>query len=138
VYELVFLEGVSEDLRHGQPRHVALFGRRRIGKTLLCQEQVLRLLDEGETIPVYLDMEDLCTAPEPFAQRYIGLTCFWALTGGDGPVDSYLTVERLLETRAAEVPLIARTVGAVARELGCEQREKLKMVRLPVVEPTSG
>jgi AAA+ ATPase superfamily predicted ATPase len=117
-HELAFLEGVAEDLRRGQPRHVAIFGLRRIGKTLLCQEQVLRLLVQGDIIPVYLDMEELCTAPEPFAQRYIGLTCFWALAGGEGPVDPYLTVERLLETQATEVPLVARTVGAVARELG--------------------
>lgn len=129
-YELAFLEAVSEDLRHGQPRHVALFGLRRIGKTLLCQEQVLRLLGGEEIIPVYLDMEDLCTAPEPFAQRYIGMTCFWALTGGDGPVDSYLTMERLLETRAAEVPLIARTVGAVTRELGRSKPDYSVLLKL--------
>ncbi|GFP33098.1 hypothetical protein HKBW3S42_01416, partial [Candidatus Hakubella thermalkaliphila] len=64
--ELAFLDGVAEDLRRGQPRHVALFGLRRIGKTLLCQEQVIRLLVRGDIIPVYLDMEELCTAPEPF------------------------------------------------------------------------
>lgn len=117
-HELALLEGVAEDLRRGRPRHVAIFGLRRIGKTLLCQEQVLRLLAEGDIIPVYLDMEGLCTAPELFAQRYIGLTCFWALAGGERPVDPYLTVERLLETQAAEVSLVARTAGALSRELG--------------------
>ncbi|GFP27439.1 restriction endonuclease [Candidatus Hakubella thermalkaliphila] len=116
--ELALLEGVAEDLRRGQLRHVALFGLRRIGKTLLCQEQVIRLLVRGDIIPVYLDMEELCTAPEPFAQRYIGLTCFWALAGGEAPVDPYLTVERLLETEVVKVPLVVRTAGAVSRELG--------------------
>ena len=118
IHDLTFLEGVAEDLRSGQPRHVAIFGLRRIGKTLLCQEQVVRLLTKGDVIPVYLDMEELCTAPEIFAQRYIGLISFWALTAGEGPVDSYLTAERLMETEAVEVPLVARTAGAVARELG--------------------
>lgn len=116
-HELAFLEGVAEDLQRGQPRHVAIFGLRRIGKTILCQEQMLRLLVQGDIVPVYLNMEDLCTAPEPFAQRYVGLTCFWALARGEGPVDSYLTVERLLDTEAVEVPLVARTAGAVTRQL---------------------
>ena len=116
-HELAFLEGVAEDLRRGQPRHVAIFGLRRIGKTILCQEQMLRLLVQGDIVPVYLNMEDLCTAPELFAQRYVGLTCFWALARGEGPVDSYLTVERLLDTEAVEVPLVARTAGAVTRQL---------------------
>lgn len=118
IHELAFLEGVAEDLQEGQPRHVAIFGLRRIGKTLLCQEQVVRLLAEGDVIPVYLDMEELCTAPELFAQRYVGLTCFWALTAGEGPVDSYLTVDRLMETDAVEVAVVARTAGSIARELG--------------------
>jgi len=129
-HELAFLERVVEDLRNGRPRHVAIFGLRRIGKTLLCQEQVLRLLAEGDIIPIYLDMEDLCTAPEPFAQRYIGLTCFWALTKGVGPVDSFLTVERLLETQAAEVPVAVRTAGAISRELGRDKPDYSVLLKL--------
>ena len=69
VNELHLLDQVAADLRRGLPRHVALFGLRRIGKTLLCQEQVQRLARGGEVLPVYMDFEDICTAPELFAQR---------------------------------------------------------------------
>ncbi len=134
-HELAFLEGVAQDLRRGEPRHVAIFGLRRIGKTLLCQEQVLRLLNEGDIIPVYLDMEELCTAPEPFAQRYIGLTCFWALARGEGPVDPYLTVERLSDTEAVEIPQVARTVGAVTRELGRSKPDYGVLLKLALSFP---
>ena len=79
-YELSVLANVAEDLKRGHPRHVALFGLRRIGKTLLAQEQVVRLLDQGDVVPVYLDMEDICSAPDPFAQRFIVLTSSWALS----------------------------------------------------------
>lgn len=117
-HELSVLASVAQDLEDGRPRHVALFGLRRIGKTLLCQEQVVRLLDQGDVAPVYLDMEGICSAPEPFAQRYVGLTCYWAFAKGVGPVEPYLTADRLLETEATEVPLVARTVGTLVRELG--------------------
>ncbi len=116
-HELSVLASVAQDLREGRPRHVALFGLRRIGKTLLAQEQVVRLLNQGDVAPVYLDMEGICSAPEPFAQRYVGLTCYWVLAEGEGPVEPYLTADRLLETEAAEIPLVARTTGALVRQL---------------------
>jgi len=129
-HELAFLEGVAEDLRRGQPRHVAIFGLRRIGKTILCQEQMLRLLVQGDIIPAYMNMEDLCTAPEIFAQRYIGLTCFWALARGEGPVDPYLTVEQLLDTEAVDVPLVARTAGALTRQLSLSKPDYGVLLKL--------
>lgn len=130
VHELSVLASVAEDLEDGRPRHVALFGLRRIGKTLLCQEQVVRLLDQGDVAPVYLDMEGICSAPEPFAQRYVGLTCYWAFAKGEGPVEPYLTADRLLETEAAEVPLVARTVGALVRELGRRKPDYALLLKL--------
>lgn len=129
-HELSVLANVAEDLRGGHPRHVALFGLRRVGKTLLAQEQVVRLLARGDVAPVYLDMEGICSAPEPFAQRYVGLTCYWILSEGEGPVDHYLTADRLLETEAAEVPLIARTAGALIRELGHRKPDYSALLRL--------
>lgn len=129
-HELSVLANVAEDLRGGHPRHVALFGLRRVGKTLLAQEQVVRLLARGDVAPVYLDMEGICSAPEPFAQRYVGLTCYWILSEGEGPVDHYLTADRLLETEAAQVPLIARTAGALIRELGRPKPDYSAFLRL--------
>ncbi len=129
-HELSVLASVAEDLREGRPQHVALFGLRRIGKTLLAQEQVIRLLDRGVVAPVYLDMEGICSAPDPFAQRYIGLICYWVLAEGEGPVEPYLTADRLLETEAAEVPLVARTTGALVRALGRRKTDYALLLKL--------
>jgi AAA+ ATPase superfamily predicted ATPase len=129
-HELSVLASVAEDLREGRPQHVALFGLRRIGKTLLAQEQVVRLLDQDGVAPVYLDMEGICSAPDPFAQRYVGLICYWVLAEGEGPVEPYLTADRLLETEAAEVPLVARTTGALVRELGRRKTDYALLLKL--------
>jgi AAA+ ATPase superfamily predicted ATPase len=116
VNELHLLDQVADDLRRGLPRHVALFGLRRIGKTLLCQEQVQRLVRRGEVLPVYMDFEDICTAPELFAQRYVGLVCFWAFAGGRGVIGDYLHAERLLRTPAARSQLVVQTVSTIISE----------------------
>jgi hypothetical protein len=115
--ELSTLAQMAEDLRNGQPRHTAIFGLRRIGKTLLCQEQVRRLLAEGQVLPAYIDFEDICTAPELFAQRFIGLLCFWAFERGQGTVEPYLSAERLLSTQAATVPLVVQTASTLIGEM---------------------
>ena len=129
-HELSVLTGVAEQLKDGHPSHVALFGLRRIGKTLLAQEQVTRLTGQREIAPVYMDMQAICSAPEPFAQRYIGLNCYWVLGGGEGPVDPYLTADRLLETEAATYPLVTRTVGALMRELGKRKPDYSLLLKL--------
>jgi hypothetical protein len=129
-HELSVLASVATDLQEGRPRHVALFGLRRIGKTLLAQEQVVRLLDQGVVAPVYLDMEGICSAPEPFAQRFVGLTCYWVLAEGEGTVEPYLTADRLLETEAAAVPAVARTAGALVRELGRRKSDYTLLLKL--------
>jgi predicted AAA+ superfamily ATPase len=87
--ELDFLQSLVEDLLAGRPRRLAVWGLRRIGKTLVIQEQIARLYDQGAVYPVYMDFEDICTSPELFAQRYIGLVSFWALENGQGDVDGY-------------------------------------------------
>jgi hypothetical protein len=128
--ELATLERVAEDLRRGYPRHVALFGLRRIGKTLLCQEEIRRLLAADQALPVYLDMEDLCSSPEIFAQRYIGLSCFWALERGQGPADAYRTAADLLQTKTAVFPDVVRTASALINELGKQKADYSLLLNL--------
>ena len=119
--ELAFLQTVADDLVSGRQRHVAIFGLRRIGKTLLLLEQLNRLLNENEIIPVYINFEDICSSPEIFAQRYIGYVTFWATTGGEGDIDQYLTIPRLLVSEAMSVKTVATTAGTIANELGRTQ-----------------
>ena len=118
VSELTTLALVADDLLVGRPRHVALFGLRRIGKTLVCQEQMRRLHASGNVIPVYLDLQDLASSPELFAQRYVGLSCFWAVDHGEGPADPYLNATDLLQTNAASQLMVARTAAALISEMG--------------------
>ena len=110
VHELSMLDQAAADLEQGRPHHIALFGLRRIGKTLLCQEQMRRLAEHGRVIPAYMNLEGICTSPELFVQRYIGLTCFWAVTGGEGAVEPYLSAVDLLQTPAAAIPVVLETV----------------------------
>jgi predicted transcriptional regulator len=117
VSELTTLALVADDLLVGRPRHVALFGLRRIGKTLVCQEQMRRLHASGQVIPVYLDLQDLASSPELFAQRYIGLSCFWAVAHGAGPADPYLNATDLLQTNAGSLSVVTRTAAALINEM---------------------
>ncbi len=118
VSELTTLALVADDLLVGRPRHVALFGLRRIGKTLVCQEQMRRLHASGNVIPVYLDLQDLASSPELFAQRYVGLSCFWAVDHGEGPADPYLSATDLMQTNAGSLSVVTRTAAALINEMG--------------------
>ena len=121
--ELAVLAQIADDLLAGRPHHVALFGLRRIGKTLVCQEQLRRLQAGGQVTPVYLDMEDLVSSPEMFAQRYVGLSCFWAVAGGQGPVDPYLNAIDLLQTDAGSLAVAARTAAALINEMSKQKTD---------------
>ncbi len=128
--ELDFLQSLVEDLLAGRPRRLAIWGLRRIGKTLVIQEQIARLHDQGEVHPVYMDFEDICTSPELFAQRYIGLITFWALENDMEDVDGYLTVERLLETVAGRSAVASQTAGSLLRELSRTKPDQALLLKL--------
>ncbi len=114
--ELAVLEQATLSLAEGRPRHLALFGLRRIGKTLLLMEHLTRLLEQapaGVIRPVYVDMEELVTSPELFSRRYVGLVTFWALTGGQGDRESFLTPTGLLGGQAAGLRCVAQTMATL-------------------------
>ena len=73
--------------------------------------------------PVYLDMEDLVSSPEMFAQRYVGLSCFWAVDGGQGPADPYLNAVDLLQTNAGSLAVAARTAAALINEMSKQKTD---------------
>ena len=63
----------------------------------------------GKVIPVYLDLQDLASSPELFTQRYVGLSCFWAVDHGEGPADPYLSATDLMQTNAGSLSVVTRT-----------------------------
>ncbi len=114
--ELDLLQQATASLADGRPRHLALFGLRRIGKTLLLLEHAARLLETspaGPVRPVYVDFEELVTSPELFSRRYVGLVTFWAITQGSGEIESFLTPTGLLGGPAAGLRTVAQTLAAL-------------------------
>lgn len=84
-YELAQLAHYRQALGAGAVEHVALFGLRRIGKTLLLKEFIRRtLLETPALVPVYMDISALASSPENFALGYIGQVCYWLLLRGQG------------------------------------------------------
>ncbi len=116
--ELEILDQATASLADGRPRHLALFGLRRIGKTLLLLEHVTRLIEKspgGSVRPVYIDLEELVTSPELFSRRYVGLVAFWVLTAGQGERESFLTPAGLLGGPAGGLRCVAQTLGTLDR-----------------------
>ncbi|MFQ6043168.1 MAG: ATP-binding protein, partial [Candidatus Poribacteria bacterium] len=127
--ELDFLQQIADDLVAGRRRFVAIFGLRRIGKTMLLLEQLTRLLSSDEIVPVYINCEDICSSPEIFSQRYVGMTLFWALTRGEGDMDAFLTTARLLRSSAMSVSAVSQTAVSFASEFAQSQPDTALIVK---------
>jgi len=114
--ELALLQQAADELAEGRPRHLALFGLRRIGKTLLLLEHAARLL-EGAGVhpvrPVYVDFEELVTSPELFSHRYVGMVTFWAVSHGQDSIEPCLTPTSLLGGPGAGLRCVAQTLAAM-------------------------
>ena len=80
-YHLGLLEMCRTELEAGRRKHLALIGLRRIGKTLILKEFILRLLQQTgnspSVIPIYLDLQRMGLSPEFFATEYIGAALYW-------------------------------------------------------------
>ena len=94
-YHLGLLEMCRTELRAGRRKHLALLGLRRIGKTLILKEFILRLLqrptppESPAVIPVYLDLQRAGLSPEAFARQYVGSVLYWLQERGHGQADAY-------------------------------------------------
>ncbi|MBC8447463.1 MAG: AAA family ATPase [Chloroflexi bacterium] len=94
--ELAELVHYRDTLLRGQPEHAALFGPRRIGKTLLLKEFLRQTLEQETGVaPVYMDFTFLCSSPEQFAAGYVGHICYWLITQGEETPEPYLTPMQL-------------------------------------------
>lgn len=91
-YELAQLAHYRQALGSGPVEHVALFGLRRIGKTLLIKEFMRRTLTEAPDVkPAYMDFATLASSPENFAIGYVGQICYWMLRQGEGDSGPFLS-----------------------------------------------
>ena len=107
-YELAQLVHYRQALQSGPVENVALFGLRRIGKTLLLKEFMRRTLEsDPDILPVYIDFSTLASSPENFALGYMGLICYWLLRRGAGEAGPFLSAgslpAALLQHNAADL-----------------------------------
>lgn len=89
--ELATLDHYHRSLNNGPVEHVALFGLRRIGKTLLLKEFMRQLsASTPEEKPVFLDFSVICSSPENFTLGFIGSICYWLLEEGKSDPEPFL------------------------------------------------
>jgi AAA+ ATPase superfamily predicted ATPase len=92
-YHLGLLEMCRTELEAGRRKHLSFIGLRRIGKTLILKEFILRLLQQTDSapsvIPIYLDLQRTGLSPEFFATEYIGAALYWFQERGQGRPDTY-------------------------------------------------
>lgn len=89
--ELATLDHYHHSLTNGPVEHVALFGLRRIGKTLLLKEFMRQLTASSQIErPAFLDFSVICSSPENFALGFIGSICYWLLEEGKSDPESFL------------------------------------------------
>jgi AAA+ ATPase superfamily predicted ATPase len=89
--ELATLDHYHHSLIDGPVEHVALFGLRRIGKTLLLKEFMRRLRETNSAErPAFLDFSIICSSPENFTLGFIGSICYWLLEEGNSDPELYL------------------------------------------------
>ncbi|PKO22770.1 MAG: hypothetical protein CVU38_07605 [Chloroflexi bacterium HGW-Chloroflexi-1] len=123
--ELRQLGHYLDQLRSGRPTHVAVFGLRRIGKTLLLKELMARTLqpqtvssETGEIVPVYMDFSEICANPEQFATAYIGWMAYWTLTRGQTSPWAFFDLSTLqVEALQSQDRVLSEAVQRLAQEL---------------------
>lgn len=94
---LAQLEAAALRLSVGQrPIHLALFGPRRLGKTIVLKELMLRLRQRSDMACVYVNVEPLASTPWAFATQYIGWCAYWLTAAADAWPEAYLNWPGLL------------------------------------------
>ncbi len=94
--ELGQLKHALYSLKTGPAEHMALFGLRRVGKTLLLKEFIRQILEtEADTLPAYMDFSVLCSSPENFVLGYVSGLCYWLFEKGQTDAEPYLNANTL-------------------------------------------
>lgn len=130
--ELHALETYRQRLLEGAPfPYLALFGTRRIGKSLLLKEFVARTLERAEPVlPVYLDLEGQCSSAESFATAYIGAICYWYFTRGKASPWDYLEPAALPGLVAGKSQVAERVVRRLLQERQALRPDRQHLLRL--------
>jgi DNA-binding Lrp family transcriptional regulator len=130
--ELAVLDLLKTQVLRGEPQRLAVWGQRRIGKTLLLKEFCARLLEENwGGLLAYVDVETIASSPENFALGYIGHLLLWYSGRWAGLPPAFLDSGSLAEAAAsAELQSIRQTVGALSSQLLQEKPNRQTLLSL--------
>ncbi|MFQ6042428.1 MAG: ATP-binding protein [Candidatus Poribacteria bacterium] len=128
-YELKLFEQAKERLQKGLAFNLSIFGQRRIGKTLLMKEFILRHRKLKDFIPVYINCQTICTNPEDFAASYVGWVCYWFLTRGEETPEPFLSLPSLMRI-TQEHPLIRERLFDISDQLNQRSINRSLLLRL--------
>lgn len=90
------LTQLDRHLLRERPANLHLSGLRRIGKSMLIKEFILRHVGDTAVLPVYINMEELSETPEDFAVKFIGWQLYWLYGKGETLPLPYLQLSSLI------------------------------------------
>lgn len=129
-YHLGLLEMCRTELDTGRRKHLAFIGLRRIGKTLILKEFVLRLLQQAEdplpVTPIYLDLQRTRLSPEFFAADYVGAALYWFHVYGQSRAST--AASEASEAEASGVKGLSLSAAQERPDLYSEPAAQLRLV----------
>lgn len=130
--ELAVLDLLKTRVLRGEPQRLAIWGQRRIGKTLLLKEFCARLLEENwGGLLAYVDVETIASSPENFVLGYIGHLLLWVSGRWRGLPPAFLDPGSLAEAAASsELRSIRQAVGALSSQLSQERPNRQALLSL--------
>ena len=130
--ELAVLDLFKTRVLREEPQRLAIWGQRRIGKTLLLKEFCDRLLEEDwDGLLAYVDVETIASSPENFVLGYIGHLLLWVSGRWRGLPPAFLDPGSLAEAAAAsELRSIRQAVGALSSQLSQERPNRHALLSL--------
>lgn len=113
------LNAAAQRMAEGKPQQIAIFGPRRIGKTLLLKEYIFGLLQsQRQVVPIFMDFQELCISPELFVAGFIGQIFYWLYERGSTNPQYYFSLSHVLKKAIQhQDPLAIETVERVQNQL---------------------
>ena len=126
------LKATTRNMIEGKPQQIAIFGPRRIGKTLLLKEYMYRLLkSQKEVVPVFMDFQELCISPEVFVSGFICQLYYWLYEQGSTNPQHYYSLSHVLKKAIAKQDFLAiQTIEEVQNQLSRRNPDRFFLLTL--------
>ena len=104
-----------------------LSGLRRIGKSMLIKEFILRHVDDTDVLPVYINIEELSETPEDFAVKFIGWQLYWLYGKGETLPLPYLQLSTLIFQVHDQI--LREALQPLVQELGRTRPDRQRLLQ---------